>query len=149
MLFAAVKKRFKRCVGILKRHCYRTELIIVLVFSEKSLLLLGDSVMLKAIGKGDFKQSLRLVIVRLGARFRHCLDECGGYMRIAVKQHTVKIPYVILHNQKPLGFIDCQRQESSHISSMPLVASQPSSAFAFEGSEKQVAMSPGRRSQIL
>lgn len=34
----------------------------------------------------------------------------------------------------PLGCLDCHRQLSAHISSMPRVASQPSSRFALDGS---------------
>jgi len=46
---------------------------------------------------------------------------------------------------KPYGFIDCQRQRSAHIVSMPRSAFQPSSLAARDGSAQHSATSPGRR----
>ena len=49
---------------------------------------------------------------------------------------------------KPSGFLDCQFQESRHMSSMLYCAFQPISCSALVASHQLAAMSPARRGQI-
>ena len=73
-----------------------------------------------------------------------------AYLYQVLKNLVVDIHHLPLINcfLKPYGFIDCQRQRSSHIFSMPRLAFQPSSLSANDGSAQHSATSPGRRALI-
>ena len=101
MFFAVVEKCFKNFICVLKRNGDGAEIIVVFVFTEHFFFFFADVIVLKCVSKCYFEKCFCFVIFRLFAEFGKGFEKSRGYVRIAVKQHTVKVPDVILHNQSP------------------------------------------------
>ncbi len=76
-----------------------------------------------------------------GLNLDSALNTCVWAARLRVKANSIRctrttaMSLVSIHGRqsKPFGFVDCQRQWSVHIRSMPYCARQPSSASAAAG----------------
>ena len=80
---------------VLKRDGYGSEIVIVLILPVALPYLLARPVICVGCGIGYLELRLCLVVIRLYAEIGKSLEERRGDMRVAVKQHPVKIPDII------------------------------------------------------